>query len=260
MYNFDINAHIDEAKELENLFVKFVGLCDEISISLPNSKYDRVKLSMPKTAYSRVELSDSAKPIQRELLQRYEIWFAVTKLIAKQYSDRYKLFEERYPAIKNCILGNFVSKKILQNLFIATFDEQVNILHTIIPTISLKETNFKKILTADLLNSELEQAEMLYKYDFDRASGAIAGVVLERYLKTLCDINLIDVGEKDTIEPLATKLYKSDKVPDFDITLFKSIQHLASIRNKCTHSKEDVKRHEVRELLDKVKKITFLAF
>ena len=257
MHNFDINEYIEEAKELENLFVKFVELC--VEMPAPNSKYGYVKSSASNFAYGCVIVSDSAKPIQRELLQKYEIWFAVTKLIARQYSDRHELFEEEYPAIKNCILAKFVSKKLLQDKFIATFDEQVNILHAIIPTISFKESNFKKILTADLLESELEQAEILYKYNFDRASGAIAGVVLERYLKTLCDVNLIDVGAKDTIEPLAAELYKSGEVSDFDITLFKSIQYLASIRNKCTHPKEDVKRHEVRELLDKVKKVTFLA-
>ena len=256
MYNLDIDAHIKEANELENLFVEFIGLCDEKSVS-SSIKYST--FSIPAVEY-HVKLSDSAKPIQRELLQRYEIWFAVTKLIVKQYSDMHEIFEMEYPKIKNhiLILVN-ASKKSFQNNFIDLFDTQVNILHTIIPIISFKEINFKKILTADLLDSELEQAEMLYKYDFNRASGAIAGVVLERYLKTLCDVNLIDVGEKDTIEPLATKLYKSDSVPDFDITLFKSIQHLASIRNKCTHPKEDVKNHEVRELLDKVKKVTFLA-
>jgi hypothetical protein len=239
MNNFIVNDYLKEAEELEKLFVKFVGLCHD---------------------YTIIRSNDSAKPIQRELLQRYEIWFAVTKLIIRQYSDRHTLFEKKYPEIKDHILIKVKkSKESFQNNFIDLFDDQVNILHTIIPLISLKETNFKKILTGDLLDSELEQAEILYKYDFYRASGAITGVVLERYLKTLCEVNLIDVGEKETIEPLATKLYKSDKVPDFDITLFKSIQHIASIRNKCTHSKEDVKPHEVRELLDKVKKITFLA-
>jgi HEPN domain-containing protein len=105
----------------------------------------------------------------------------------------------------------------------------------------------------------LSQAELLYKNDFYRAAGAIGGVVLERYLKTLCEVNQIEVGGNDTIEPLATKIYKSGKIPEFDITLFKSIQHLASIRNKCDHPKEEPKQHEVRELLDKIKKITFLG-
>jgi len=65
------------------------------------------------------------------------------------------------------------------------------------------------MITADLLDSELSQAELLYKHDFYRASGAIAGVVLERFLKTLCEVNQITFGENDTIEPLATKVYTS---------------------------------------------------
>ncbi len=109
------------------------------------------------------------------------------------------------------------------------------------------------------MDSELGQAELLYKHEFYRAAGAIAGVVLERYLKTLCEGNHINIGENFTIEPLATELYKSGKIPEFDITLFKSIQHLASIRNKCDHPKEEPKPNEVKELLDKVKKITFLG-
>jgi hypothetical protein len=72
-------------------------------------------------------------------------------------------------------------------------------------------------------------------------------------------VNQISIGDNDTIEPLATKVYTSKKIPEFDITLFKSIQHLASIRNKCDHPKEEPKQHEVRELLDKVKKITYLG-
>lgn len=242
MTNFNIKDYLKEAKVIENLFINFVAECDDDN------------------AYKYTRLSSTAKPIQRELLQRYEIWFAVTKLIVRQYSDRYETFEGNYSDLKTYILIGVTQRKdVLINNFIDSFDAQVNILYTIIPIISLKETDFKKIITADILESELEQAEVLFKYDFHRAAGSIAGVVLERYLKTLCEVNLIAIGDKDTIEPLATKLYKSDKLPDFDKTLFKSIQHIASIRNKCSHPKEEVKQHEVRELLDKVKKITFLS-
>jgi hypothetical protein len=209
-----------------------------------------------------IGITDKAKSIQRELLKRYEIWFAITKIIVIEYSDKYDIFEENYENVIYCITKkNTVNsnKKAIFESFINIFDIQVNILHTIIPIISLKENNFKKIITADLLDSELSQAELLYKHDFYRASGAVGGVALERFLKTLCEVNQITFGENDTIEPLATKLYTSKKIPEFDITLFKSIQHLASIRNKCDHPKEEPKQHEVRELLDKVKKITFLG-
>lgn len=250
MENFNIPDYLKEAKEIEELFQKFYSECST----------DRGSSELYNTFIDFVVLTDKSKPIQRELLRRYETWFAVCKLIARQYSDRYEIFEKKYPQVKSHILLS-IRKKTgdLLNDFIDLFDAQVNILHTIIPIISLKETNFKKIITADLLDSELEQAELLYKHNFYRAAGNIAGIVLERYLKTLCEVNLIEFGEKDTIDPLATKLYKSDKLPDFDITLFKSIQHLASIRNKCDHPKDEPKQHEVRELLDKVKKITFLS-
>jgi len=250
MENFNVKDYLNEANSLHTLFGDFFSECDTIYGF--SDIYER--------SINYVTLSDSAKSLQRELLKRYEVWFAVCKLIVRQYSDRHEVFEKKYPLVKaHVLLDVKKTKDHLLNDFTDLLDSQVNILHTIIPIISLKETNFKKIITADLLDSELDQAEVLYKHDFHRAAGNIAGVVLERYLKTLCEVNMIEVGEKDTIEPLATKMYKSDKLPDFDKTLFKSIQHLASIRNKCSHPKEDVKQHEVRELLDKVKKITFLS-
>ena len=215
MKNLNILDYIQEAKELEKLYSQFINLW-EFELG------------------GFIKITDKAKPIQRELLKRYEIWFTITKLIVKQYSDKYDIFENNY---ENVIY--YLNKKSQQSVkndvfegFINIFDMQVNILHTIIPIISLKENNFKRIITADLLDSELSQAELLYKNEYYRAAGAITGVVLERYLKTLSEVNQIDIGDNDTIEPLATKLYKSQKIPEFDITLFKSIQHLASIRNK----------------------------
>ena len=100
MENLNVHDYLKEAKELENLFENFVEMCDV-------GFRDYVKLS------------DSAKPIQRELLKRYEIWFAVTKLIVRQYSDRLSTFEGKYPEIKNYILIQVSEiKKSFQNNFI----------------------------------------------------------------------------------------------------------------------------------------------
>ena len=245
MKNFNILDYIKEAEELETVYLEFINLCTFNHVGMGTFS---------------AEVTIEAKQLQRQLLKRYEVWYAVTKLIVQQYSDKYNDFGSEYNNVKDLIALNFRFPKNVRGFrFINTFDKQVNILHTIIPILSLKETNFKKLITADLLDSELSQAELLYKHDYHRAAGAITGVVLERYLKTLCEVNQVEMGGNDTIEPLATKLYKSDKLPDFDITLFKSIQHLASIRNKCDHPKEEPKQHEVRELIDKVKKITFLG-
>ena len=245
MKNFNISDYIKEAESIEKVYLEFINLCT---------------FNHAGGGIFSEEVSKDAKQLQREILKRYEVWYAVTKLIVRQYSDKCNDFDKEYGEVKNLISLDYTySGSQYTYGFINTFDKQVNILHTILPILSLKETNFKKLITADLLDSELSQAELLYKHDYHRAAGAITGVVLERYLKTLCEVNQVEMGGNDTIEPLATKLYKSDKLPDFDITILKSIQHLASIRNKCDHPKEEPKQHEVRELIDKVKKITFLG-
>ena len=248
MEKFNINDYLKEAEALEKLFSEFIDKCD-ITTNFYNS-YPR--------QYTAV--NDDSRRLQRELLKRYETWFAVTKLIVNQYSDRTSEFIGEYKKIKNIILlSDRKEKSTWKSDFIENFDTQVNILHTINPIILIQEANFKKLITADVINSELDQAEVLYEHEFYRPAGAIAGVVLERYLKTLCEVNAIPFNDKDTIDPLATKIYTSKKIADFDGTFLKSIQHLASIRNKCTHPKEDPKPHEVRELIDKTKKITFIG-
>ena len=246
MKNINILDYIKEAESIEKLYLEIITLCTF-------TRHGGVI-----TYYSAI-ITKEAKPLHREILKRYEVWYAVTKRIVRQYSDKHIDFNKEYDDVKKLISLKYRhSGSGYTDRFIYTFDKQVNILHTIIPILSLKSTNFKKLITADLLDSELSQAELLYKKDYYRAAGAITGVVLERYLKTLCEINQVEIGGNDTIEPLATKLYKSDKLPDFDITLFKSIQHLASIRNKCTHPKEEPEQHQVREFIDRVKKITLL--
>ncbi|MCZ7403263.1 MAG: hypothetical protein O8C61_13665 [Candidatus Methanoperedens sp.] len=247
MKNFNVLDYIQEAKELEELYSNFINLCEEDHNTFNNIHFLRIVAK--------------AKPFQREILKRYEIWYAVSKLIVRKFSDKYSEFEADYDIVKNYIKmdDKIHAKEYFINNFINAFDIQVNILHTIIPIISFKETNFKKLITADLVDSELSQAELLYKHEYYRAAGAVGGVALERFLKTLCEVNQITIAENDTIDPLATKIYKSEKIPEFDIILLKSIQHLASIRNKCDHPKEEPKQHEVRELLDKIKKITFLG-
>lgn len=241
MENLNLNKYITEAEEIEKLFYKLTSKAQK-----EYSDY--------------VQATTESKPIQRNLLTIYEVWYAVLKPIVKEYSDRFHTFEKNYLPIKKHILldVSLTSEEFLEKL-ISLFDEQVNIIHCIIPSIAIKNNNFKKIITCDLIDSELSQAEILYDKGFYRASGLIGGVILERFLKTLCDVNNIEIKDNDTIEPLATKLYKSEKLPDFDKTLFKSIQHLGSIRNNCAHPKEEPKSQEVRELLDKVKKITFLS-
>ena len=97
MKNFNISDCIQEAEAIENLFSKFIDLC------VIGEEYKSIGYTNIKENY--VKVTDEAKTIQRELLRRYEIWFAVTKLIVKQYSDNYSEFESYYDKIKNSLVN-----------------------------------------------------------------------------------------------------------------------------------------------------------
>jgi hypothetical protein len=262
MHNLNIDTYIKEAEALEELYDNL--LVDTArQIGTPNGFAIKC---VPKLVN---------KPLQRELLRRYEVWYESCRRIILLYADHentdnYQKFCEEYERMKTIIDLNAINLNsgksvpdepiFLKGLFISTFDIQVNILHTIRSIIYLTENNYKKVISADILNSELDEAEMLYEREFIRPAGIIAGIVLERYLKTLCEMNNIELGSRDTLVPMAQKIRDSDKVPDFDLAMFKSIDHLGTLRNKCAHPKEEPKKNEVRELLDKTKKITFMAF
>lgn len=115
----------------------------------------------------------------------------------------------------------------------------------------IKELKLRKLIAADIARTEIEQAEKLLDNGFDRAAGSIAGVALELHLRTLCDVNGISYSPRDTIDPLATALYKAGKL---DVTELKRIQYLASIRNKCSHPNLALAT-EIKSLIEDVKKL-----
>ncbi len=149
------------------------------------------------------------------------------------------------------VTSRFRFKSLAINEFVSDLEAQLSILLSITSVVEIKEMGLKQLIATDLARTEIEQAELLLDNGFERAAGSIAGVALELQLKTQCDINNVSYPPKATIEPLAHALYKDNK---HDITEFKRIQYLASIRNKCSHS-EPVSTKEVRSLIDGVNKL-----
>lgn len=248
-----INQYIEEAANIEELYftlLKQIVIIKKESIAAP-------VIIVPNRRYAI--LTWEQKELLREIRKKYEIWFEVCRQIVSEYSDKTDIFEEQYEYVMEFFSFPKERRGGIKSKFVDEFDIQVNILNTIVPIIELKEKSFKQMITGDLIHSELEQAEILYTYEFIRPAGVIAGIALERYLKTVCELNDIELDSNATLNPIATKLYKSDKVPLFDVTFLKSIEYLTSIRNKCSHPKVEPKKHEVRELLDNTKKITFIG-
>ena len=64
----------------------------------------------------------------------------------------------------------------------------------------------RKLITADVARTEIEQAELLFDNGYERAAGSIAGVALELYLKTQCDIEGVEYPPKPSLP--SKHLYK----------------------------------------------------
>lgn len=113
----------------------------------------------------------------------------------------------------------------------------------------------RQLVQADLLDSELEAAEVLAKHKFTRAAGALAGVVLERHLSQVCADRKLPTGKKNpTIADFNETLKAGGAI---DLPQWRFIQHLADIRNLCDHSRTpEPTADQVADLLAGAKKVT----
>jgi hypothetical protein len=107
----------------------------------------------------------------------------------------------------------------------------------------------RQIVQADLFDTELEAARELAKSKFYRAAGAVAGVVLEKHLRQVCDDHAIKIAKKHPTIGDLNELLKSNAV--IEVPQWRHISMLADIRNICDHHKaKEPAAEEVTDLLD----------
>ncbi len=213
--------------------------------------------------FYRPDYRSSTGIMQRDLVKRYQRWYSTTFRLVEELMPEWRdTFVEHYKSPTYGVNGALdyltfdfymgtTSKETKIANFIKNLDIQIAILQSIPDAVEVKELNLRRVISADIAATEIEQAEILFATGFHRAAGSIAGVALELHLKTLCDINNVAYKPKATIEPLAQALYDAKLL---DVTELKRIQYLGSIRNKCSHP-NDVSEKEVQTLLDSVKKL-----
>jgi hypothetical protein len=117
------------------------------------------------------------------------------------------------------------------------FEQQMKILKAAERRFESSLFEIKQLLQADIFDSEIDTARELLKNGYIRASGAVAGVVLEKHLQQVSVNHNVTVKAKNpTISDYNEALKEAQVV---DVPTWRFIQHLADLRNLCDHKKRE---------------------
>jgi len=118
--------------------------------------------------------------------------------------------------------------------------------------------DIRTLVQADLFDDELQAADELNRKGFQRGAGAVAGVILEGHLSTICSQHQISIPKNPHIGDMNDALKKADVI---DLPSWRFIQHLGDLRNLCDHKKSsDPTTDQIHELIEGVRKITKTVF
>lgn len=201
----------------------------------------------------------------------YQSWYSEALAIIKiLLPDRVSDFIRYYEKPKNRKVLDYDNYSIEDYLIglhsgrvsidagIDLFSQQLNILKVCEKRFESSLFDIKQLLQADVFDSELEVAKELNKKGFSRAAGAMCGVVLEGHFAQVFEKREIKTKKHPTINEY-NELLKAEHI--INIEVFRFIQYLGDLRNKCDHKKEEEPtKNEISELVQGVEKIIKTVF
>ncbi|MDI3484877.1 MAG: hypothetical protein PWQ51_2501 [Methanolobus sp.] len=262
----DIQTCIEEAEKLEKMYMDLLDGTNQRRMK----RIDDGSTGMQNVEYRICVINSKNELLQSTLLEKYNLWYEDSKQLIRKYAghirnDKYESFTGLYDRIVSLInLEDTIRKSNernhLRKEFIACFDSQVSLLHSIEPLVVSSINNQKRHATAEVVNSQLKDAEILYEQGSLHSAGIFAINAFEIYLHSLCEENDIESADYDSVLTMAQKLHESVKGNDFDLEMLRTIEHLVSVGKKCLNTDEETQEDEVRKLIDRITEITFLAF
>lgn len=138
---------------------------------------------------------------------------------------------------------------------IMKFNTQLKILKSVKVKFESSLFDIKQLLQADLFDSEIDSSKELLKNGYLRASGVIAGVVLEAHLSQVCNNHNIIINKRNPTINDFNEILKQNNI--IDTPNWRFIQRLGDLRNLCSHKRgREPLKEEVEELINGVDKIT----
>ena len=232
------------------------------------------------TREAKKSLRDEADEFIQSLPQfkdEYQTWYSEAKTLIRQLlpdrlsdfagyyekpKSRKKIDYENY-TIEDYLIGldiSFLSTEVVgPDAAIPRFRQQLNLVKSVRGRFESSLFEIRQLAQADLFDSELDAAKELAKNKFGRAAGAVAGVVLERYLKEICSNHGLTLRKR---APQISDLnYALKDANIIDTSQWRFIQHLGDLRNLCAHDKKsEPKPDQVDDLLAGVAKVTKTIF
>jgi hypothetical protein len=265
-----VKANLEKyKKDLEML----VSNGELLHIAMKNDCFpDEVKKSLGKQAD---EILKNLPKFNKE----YQAWYSESKVLIKQLlPDRIDDFARHYEkpkSRKDISYENYRIEDYLQGLNITQgwqkekvvgpdaaiphFQQQQAILNAVSARFESSLFDIRQLVQADLFDSELAVAQELLKNGFIRASGAVAGVVLEKHLSQVAENHNITTRKKNPTISDFNDLLKEGNV--LDTPTWRQIQRLGDVRNLCDHSKDrEPTKEEAQELIAGVEKFTKTLF
>jgi len=210
--------------------------------------------------------------------KEYERWYSESLALLRQLLpdrvENFISFYEKPKGRKELSYGTYVIQDYLQGIVrrngfgetlvdtsaaITQFDQQYNIVKAAKSRFESSLFEIRQLVQADLFDSEIEAARELHKNKFHRAAGAIAGVVLEKHLRQVCDDRGIKIPKKHPGISDLNELLKASGV--IEIPQWRQISLLGDIRNLCDHNKkQEPKSDQVSDLIEGTDKVLKTVF
>lgn len=224
------------------------------------------------------QIKDKAEEVLKKLpsfKEEYQRWYSESLALLRQLlPDRVGDFIRHYEkpkSRKSIDFENYRVEDYLQGLTVTRgysketvvdttaaipqFRQQLAILKAAEARFESSLFEIRQLVQADLLDSEIEAAEVLAKHKFARAAGALVGVVLERHLGQVCVDHQLSTGKKNPTIADFNEILKANGV--IDLPQWRFIQHLTDIRNLCDHSRApEPTADQVADLIAGTKKVT----